>query len=93
MIQEKIDSPSRTLFEVFSRWERERREYQCLNPNGIWFQRHEKNPNLIAQICLVSNRYRWQLFDGKSNYPCAQGNGSTLSKSKRQVLEIFRRRG
>jgi hypothetical protein len=82
-----------TFAEILSGWERKRREFHCLNPNKIWFQRHNKNPNIIAEVCLVNDLYRWRVYDSSASYdPCAEGNGSTLSEAKKQVFEDFQRR-
>jgi len=82
-------------YDLLCKWERERREYPCLSPNLIWFQRHETKPKIIAQVTRFYNNlkncdvYKWQVFDGEKNYECAEGNEATLIEAKKRVFEAF----
>src|SRR5687767_5303783 len=79
-----------SLIEMFSIQERKRREYQFLSPNLIWFQRHETRPSVVAEVCRVSNRLRWRVFDGTSNEPCAEGVTKTVPGAMKQVFDYWK---
>lgn len=76
-----------SYLELLRKWERERREKHCLNPNLIWFHRHKDNPNVIAEVSFWNFSFRWRIFDERSYFePRAEGNGSTLAEAKQLVL-------
>ena len=81
--------PPETPAETRARRERGRREYQFLSPTRIWFQRHKENPYVVAEVCLVNNKYRWRVFDGTDNYRCREGEADTLSEAKQRVFAVF----
>jgi len=83
-------SNSNSLAELMALRARKRREYQFLSPNMIWFQRHETNPYIVAEVCLVSRKYRWQLYTGKSSKPIRAGFAGNLSKAMGTVFKMFR---
>lgn len=79
-----------SYLDILRKWERERREYHCLNPNLIWFQRHETKPEVIAEVSFVNHSYRWRIFDEKSYFePRNEGWAGTLVEAKKMAFEVL----
>lgn len=77
-----------TYLELLRLWERRRREYHCLDPNLVWFQRH--NDDVVAEVSFVNHHYRWRVFDEKSYFdPRSEGWVDTLAEAKKVVFDEF----
>ena len=74
-------------------WEQQRLEYKNSRPLAIWFQRSRKVPTMTANVCLVNNKYDFEIFDTRSAslfVPLIKGARPTLLQAIKSVLKYFR---